>query len=69
MTPSIDAAKKLADLLGTTVGYLLGETEDTNIFKDPNMLYRFNEIRNFADKEKEHILFTLDAMIHDIIKP
>jgi len=28
MTPSIDAAKKLATLLDTTVGYLLGENEN-----------------------------------------
>lgn len=66
MTPSIEAAKKLAELLGTTVGYLLGETEEANIFKDPDMLHRFNEIKSFAEKEKEHILFTLDAMIHEI---
>jgi transcriptional regulator with XRE-family HTH domain len=32
MAPSIEAAKKLADLLNSTVGYLLGETEESNIF-------------------------------------
>jgi len=66
MIPSIEAAKKLANLLGTTVGYLLGETDDTNLFKDKAMLNRLNDIKNFAEKEKEHILFTLDAMIHEI---
>lgn len=66
MTPSIDTAKKLADLLKTTVGYLLGETENDSIFKDPEMLNRFNEIKAFEPNEKEHILFTLDAMIHEI---
>jgi transcriptional regulator with XRE-family HTH domain len=66
MTPSIEAAKKLADLLNSTVGYLLGETEESNIFKDPDMLRRFNEIKSFAENEKEKVLFTLDAMIHEI---
>ena len=66
MTPSIEAAKKLADLLNSTVGYLLGETEESNIFKDPDMLRRFNDIKSFAENEKEQILFTLDAMIHEI---
>ena len=37
MTPSIDAAKKIAVLLNTTVGYLLGETEQTNLLSDPDM--------------------------------
>ena len=46
MPPSIEAAKKLAELLGTTVGYWLGETGDANIFKNPDMLRRFNEIKN-----------------------
>lgn len=32
MTPSIEAAKKLSGLLNSTVGYLLGETEESNIF-------------------------------------
>jgi len=66
MTPSIEAAKKLSDLLGTTVGYLLGETEETNLFKDPDILQRFSEIKNLGQKEKEQIFFTLDAMIHEI---
>ncbi len=66
MTPSIEAAKKLADLLNSTVGYLLGETDESNLFKDPDMLRRFNDIKSFAENEKEQILFTLDAMIHEI---
>jgi hypothetical protein len=48
------------------VGYLLGETDESNIFKDPDMLRRFNDIKSFAENEKEQILFTLDAMIHEI---
>jgi hypothetical protein len=30
------------------------------------MLRRFNDIKSFAENEKEQILFTLDAMIHEI---
>ncbi len=41
MTPSIDAAKKLAKILDTSVGYLLGENEQADLFKDPAMLKRF----------------------------
>jgi transcriptional regulator with XRE-family HTH domain len=66
MIPSIEAAKKLADLLGSTVGYLLGENEESNNFKDPEILDRFKAIKNFKDEDKEKIFFTLDALIHEI---
>jgi ribosome-binding protein aMBF1 (putative translation factor) len=33
--PTIDVVKKLAEVLDITVGYLLGETEDRELLKDP----------------------------------
>ena len=66
MQPSIETAKKLADLLGSTVGYLLGENEESNIFKDPEMLDRFKAIKAFKEDDKEKIYFTLDALIHEV---
>ncbi len=66
MTPSVDTAKRLANLLDTTVGYLLGESEQSDLFKDPDMLKRFQDINNIAQDDKEHILFALDAMIKSV---
>lgn len=66
MTPSIDVAKKLAIILNTTVGYLLGESEQENILKDPGMLKRLNDIESMEPEEKSHVLFTLDALIQKI---
>ncbi len=66
MTPSIEVAKKLSALLKTTVGYLLGETEQENVLKDPEMLRRLSDIEKMEPTEKDHILFTLDAMIQKI---
>lgn len=66
MVPSIEAAKKLANLLGSTVGYLLGENEESNLFKDPEMLERFKAIKAFKEEDKEKIYFTLDALIHEV---
>lgn len=66
MTPSIEAAKNLAKILNTTVGYLLGETEQENVFKNPDMLKRLNDIASFSKKDQEHILFAIDAMITKI---
>jgi len=63
MTPSIDTAKKLANFLNTSVGYLLGENEQADLFKNPEMLKRFKDILSFSKEKQEHILFALDAMI------
>ena len=63
--PSVDMVKKLADVLDTTVAYLLGETEEENILKDPNMLKRLNDINSLPQKDKEGILFALDGLLRD----
>lgn len=64
--PTIDVVKKLAGVLETTVGYLLGETEDRELLKDPTMLKRLNDIAKFSKKDKDHILYALDAMINNV---
>jgi len=63
MTPSVEAAKKIAKILDTTVGYLLGETEQENLLKDPDMLKRLNEIEKMESDDKKHILYTIDGLI------
>ncbi len=63
MTPSIEAAEKLANILDTTVGYLLGENEDSELFKDKKMLQRLQDIMKLPGKERNSILLTLDHFI------
>jgi transcriptional regulator with XRE-family HTH domain len=63
MTPSIDAAKKLAKILDTSVGYLLGENDQANLFKDPKMLQRFQDIAVLPEREKECLITTVDHFI------
>lgn len=65
MIPSIANAMTIADLLDTTVGYLLGETEETDALKDPSMLKRINEISGLPIKEKEALLLNVDAFLRD----
>jgi len=65
MTPSIDAAVKIALVLDTTVGYLLGETDQVNLLRDSTMLNRLNDLERFPQKDKECIIYALDAMIRD----
>jgi hypothetical protein len=52
----------LAKILDTTVGYLLGETEQ-DLFKDKKMLQRLQDIASMPEKEKNSILLTIDNFI------
>ncbi|UII27624.1 helix-turn-helix domain-containing protein [Fulvivirga maritima] len=63
MIPSIEAAKKLARILDTTVGYLLGENEQADLFKDKKMLQRLQDILNLPEKEKSSLILTIDHFI------
>ena len=63
MTPSIDAAKKIAKILDTTVGYLLGEAKQDNLLKDPIMFKRIEEIERLPEEDKKSLLLTIDNFI------
>lgn len=66
MIPSTEAAKKLAKILDTSVAYLLGETEKVDLFKDPAMLKRLNELEKLDEKNKSHILSVLDGFLQSV---
>ncbi|ELR73007.1 hypothetical protein C900_00509 [Fulvivirga imtechensis AK7] len=61
--PTIDVVSKIALALNTTVGYLLGENEQADTFKDPDMLKRFKDIISFPKDKRDHILYAIDSMI------
>jgi len=63
MIPSIEVAKNIAKILETIVGYLLGETEEVNVFKDPTMLNRFNDIEKLDPENKKHLLSMVDRFV------
>ena len=64
--PSIDAVKRLAAELDTTVAYLIGEADTDELFRDPDMLRRLKDINALPRKDKEHVLYNLDAVLRDI---
>lgn len=65
MKPSIEVAQKIAGFLETTVGYLLGENEDAELFKDPDMLKRFKQLNNLSSQDKDYILYTIDNLLQN----
>src|SRR5690606_15179377 len=66
MMPSITAAQSIAKLVDTTVGYLLGETEETNVLKDPTMLKRLNEISTLPDDDRLCIIYAIDGLLQNV---
>lgn len=63
MTPSVEVARKMASLLDTTVGYLLGEVGQSDTFKDPVMLKRLQQINSLPDDDKHCILYAIDNLL------
>ena len=61
--PTVDVIKKLANVLDTTISYLMGETDNKNAFKDPAMFKRIAEIENLPEKDRECLLLTVDNFI------
>jgi transcriptional regulator with XRE-family HTH domain len=66
MVPSIEVAKNIASYLDTTVGYLLGESDSSDLFKDPSMLKRLSDLQKMDEKNKSHILSVLDGFIQSV---
>jgi hypothetical protein len=41
----------------------LSENDEDDLFEAPKMLLRFQDISVLPDKDKEHILYTIDGLI------
>lgn len=60
--PTIEMAVKIAKALAVSLDYLTGNSD---IELDSATLERVQEVTKLSDKDKEHILVTLDALIRD----
>ncbi|KAB5483642.1 helix-turn-helix domain-containing protein [Flagellimonas hadalis] len=63
MKPSIETATKLADLLEVSLDYLVGKTD---VEVDRQLLKRVLEVQQMEEEDREHILYTLDALIKNV---
>ncbi len=62
--PIINVVKRLALTLNTSVAFLLDEDDNsTEVFKNVAMVKWFKDIVSFSNLEREHIFYTLDALI------
>ena len=61
--PSIEVATNIADVLGVSLDFLTGNSK--NNFKDQSMVQRIDDILSLQKKDREYILFAIDALIRD----
>lgn len=61
--PSIDAAKKIADALGISLDYLVGETSQTSF--DKRTLERIQELELLEENKKQTLYDLIDTYIRD----
>ncbi len=59
-TPSVDMAAKIADVLGVSLDYLVGNTD---VELDKSILDKLVSIQKLPDEDKNHIMYSLDGLI------
>ena len=58
--PSIEIARKIADILDVSLDYLTGKVD---VEMDKNTQSRILEVSKFEEKDREHIFSVIDAFI------
>jgi len=61
--PSIEVAAKIADELEVSLDFLIGKTQ---VEVDRKLLKRVIEVQQMEQQDKDHILYTLDALIKNV---
>lgn len=59
-TPSVEVAAKIADALGVSLDYLVGNTD---VQLDKNILDKVVAIQKLPEEDKSHIMYSLDGLI------
>ncbi len=61
--PSIEVAAKIADVLEVSLDFLIGKVD---MEVDNQLLKRVIEVQQMDADDREHILYTLDALIKSV---
>ncbi len=65
MTPSIEVARKLADVFNVTVDHLISDRDIPAILGDQEMLNRWQNLEELPPEDKDHIIYVVDGLIRD----
>lgn len=63
--PTADKAKKIADILGVSLDFLMSDKVQQEDQIENDMLYRMQEIQKLPESEKDKIVSIIDAFIRD----
>jgi len=62
--PSIEQLLKIADALDVSLDYLTGKVDQPI---EPKLMQQMVSLQQLPPKEKEHILFALEALVRDTV--
>lgn len=65
MTPSVEVAKKLANIFNVTLDYLVDDTGTLTEIKDKTILNRIIEIEKLEGQDKKTIIHVIDSLLRD----
>jgi len=65
MTPSVEMAKKLANIFSVTLDYLVDDTGTLTDIKDKAILNRIVEIEKLENQDKKTIIHVIDSLLRD----
>ena len=65
ITPSIDVARKLANVFGVTVDYLVGGNGPANALQDKATINRWDALHKLAREDRERIVYVLESLIRE----
>ena len=63
VTPSVEVALRIANALGVSLDYLVGNVSSQ--VKDKKMIYRIELLQKLGAPERERILYVLDTLLKD----
>lgn len=61
--PFVEMAAKIAEALGVSLDYLVGNTE---LELDATVLQKIQQIQQLPDKDREHLFYLLDNVLQNV---
>lgn len=65
ITPSVDVARRLAEIFGVTLDHLTSDKDMPRALKDPAMLDRWRSLDDLPPEDRDKILYVVDGLIRD----
>jgi transcriptional regulator with XRE-family HTH domain len=65
MTPSVEVARKLANIFSVTMDYLVDDTGTLTEIKDKAILDRIMEIERLENQDRKTIIQVIDSLLRD----